>query len=132
MIETIRQGLKDEGITVSLSKLCQWFEVPRRTVYYKPVRSAPKVQPRFAEPIKAMIEESPSFGYRTVAHLLGLNKNTVQRVFQVMDWQVVSGPSVSGRASRPCHRLPRHPTSVGRPTYVVSGLAGTAGPRWRW
>jgi putative transposase len=28
-------------------------------------------------PIKAMIEENPSFGYRTVAHLLGFNKNTV-------------------------------------------------------
>ncbi|MHA3904828.1 hypothetical protein ACTPOE_15030 [Castellaniella sp. WN] len=30
--------------------------------------------PKLAEPIKAMIEESPSFGYRTVAHLLGMNK----------------------------------------------------------
>ena len=29
-----------------------------------------------------MIEEDPSFGYRTVAHLLGLNKNTLQRIFQ--------------------------------------------------
>jgi len=35
-----------------------------------------------------MIEENPSFGYRTVAHLLGFNKNTVQRIFQIRDWQV--------------------------------------------
>ncbi len=41
-----------------------------------------------AEPIKALIEEEPSFGYRTVAGLLGMNKNTVQRVFQLMGWQV--------------------------------------------
>ena len=27
-------------------------------------------------------------GYRTVAHLLGFNKNTVQRIFQLMRWQV--------------------------------------------
>jgi len=33
MIETIRQGLKADGIHVSLSKLCHWFAVPRRTVY---------------------------------------------------------------------------------------------------
>ncbi|MCO5397780.1 DDE-type integrase/transposase/recombinase [Ralstonia soli] len=88
----IRQGLQADGITVSISKLCRWFEVPRRTVYYRPVKSEPKVQARFAEPIKAMIEESPSFGYRTVAHLLGFNKNTVQRIFQLMGWQVRRRP----------------------------------------
>ena len=86
-----------------LTKLCAWFGVPRRTVYYQPTsgltetlgseasrrsihsfnslwadlprhlgsnvsgratRAAPKVDPRFAEPIKAMIEREPSFGYR--------------------------------------------------------------------
>lgn len=71
MIETIRQGLQAEGITVSIAKLCRWFDVPRRTVYYKPVKSAPKFDPQFVAPIKALIEESPSFGYRTVAHLWG-------------------------------------------------------------
>ena len=65
MIETIRQGLEEDGFKVSISKLCQWFDMPRRTVYYKPVKAAPKVQACFAEPIKAMINEEPSFGYRT-------------------------------------------------------------------
>ena len=88
MIEMIRQGLQEEDISVSISKLCQWFAVPRRTFYYRPTKAAPKIQERFAEPIKAVIEEHPSFGYRTVAHLLGFNKNTVQRVFQLMRWQV--------------------------------------------
>lgn len=92
MIETIRQGLQQDGFDVSISKICQWFAVPRRTVYYKPVKSTPKVQPRFAQPIKTMIEENPSFGYRTVAHLLDFNKNTVQRVFQLMGWQVKKRP----------------------------------------
>ncbi|CAM5211913.1 IS3 family transposase ISKpn40 [Castellaniella defragrans] len=88
MIETIRQGLKEDGYTVSIAKLCQWFNIPRRTVYYKPTKAAPTVDPKFAEPIKTMIEESPSFGYRTVAHLLGMNKNTVQRIFQLKGRQV--------------------------------------------
>ncbi|MEO0624413.1 MAG: IS3 family transposase, partial [Pseudomonadota bacterium] len=78
MIRTLHEGLRAEGVTVSISKLCAWFGVPRRTVYYKPTKAAPKVDPRFAEPIKALIEKEPSFGYRTVAWLLGLNKNTVQ------------------------------------------------------
>ena len=88
MILHIQQGLKEDGFTVSMTKLCRWFEVPRRTVYYKPVKSTPKVQDRFAEPIKQMIEAEPSFGYRTVASLLQFNKNTVQRIFQIKGWQV--------------------------------------------
>jgi len=75
VIETIRQGLKEDGFDVSISKLCKWFEVPRRTVYYRPTKAEPKVQDRLLTPIKAMIEENPSFGYRTVAHLLEFNKN---------------------------------------------------------
>lgn len=77
MIETIHQGLQADGITVSISKLCRWFENPRRTVYYRPVQATPKLHEQLVTPIKAMIEENPSFGYRTVAHLLGFNKNTV-------------------------------------------------------
>src|SRR3546814_12676100 len=56
-------------------KLCRWFGVARRSVYYRPTKAPPKVRPELAEPIKAMIEEEPSFGYRTVAGLLGMNKN---------------------------------------------------------
>lgn len=92
MIETIRQGLQQDGFNVSISKLCQWFDMPRRALYCRPVKAAPKVQERFAAPIKAMTTEEPSFGYRTVAHLLGFNKNTVQRIFQLMRWQVKKRP----------------------------------------
>ena len=92
MIETIRQGLKDDGFAVSISKLCRWFDVPRRTVYYRPSRKQPALQDRFLVPIKQMIEENPSFGYRTVAYLLKFNKNTVHRIFQLKHWQVRKRP----------------------------------------
>lgn len=85
---TIQQGLRNDGIRVSMAKLCRWFEQPRRTVYYKPTKAAPKVKVELATPIKTLIEEEPSFGYRTVAGLLGMNKNTVQRIFQLKGWQV--------------------------------------------
>jgi putative transposase len=49
-----------------------------------------------------MIKENPSFSYRTVAHLLDFNKNTLQRMFQLMGWQVRK--RASGPASRHCHR----------------------------
>jgi putative transposase len=84
----LQQGLLSYGIAVPITKLCVWFGVPRRTVYYQPVQSPPKIDPTFEAPAKAMIEENPSFGYRTVVLLLGFNKNTVQRIFQPKNRQV--------------------------------------------
>ena len=112
MIVEVQQGLKSDGYSVSISKLCRWFDVPRRTQYYRPVKSAPKVQARFAEPIKALIEAEPSFGYRTVAGLLDFNKNTVQRIFQIKGWQVIKRAvgmrprieAIPSRATRPNER----------------------------
>jgi putative transposase len=85
---SLQQGLRADGIAVSIAQLCRWFEQPRRTVYYRPTKAAPKVKAELAEPIKALIEAEPSFGYRTVAGLLDMNKNTVQRIFQLKGWQV--------------------------------------------
>ncbi|PPV02263.1 transposase, partial [Xanthomonas axonopodis pv. vasculorum] len=73
--------------------------------YYKPTRSPAKVTPKLAEPIKKMIEAESSFGYRTVAALLGMNKNTVQRIFQLKGWQVRKRalgqrPRIEARVSR--------------------------------
>ncbi len=88
MILQIQQGLREDGYSVPMTKLCRWFEVPRRTVYCRPAKSAPKAQESFAAPIKQLIEVDPSFGYWTVAGLLQFNKNTVQRIFQIKGWQV--------------------------------------------
>lgn len=144
MIRTLHEGLLADGIAVPLTKLCVWFGVPRRTVYYKPTKAVAKVDPRFAEPIKVMIEKEPSFGYRTVAWLLGFNKNTVQRVFQIKGWPPLgsilrmrlpgngfaSVPSACGPALRRCHPWPPHRTSAGRRTCAGSGRAATVGPHW--
>lgn len=62
MIQSIQHGLLADGIAVPLTKLCVWFGAPRQKVYFKPTKAAPKVDLRFAEPIKAMIEKEPSFG----------------------------------------------------------------------
>jgi len=88
MILQLQQELKAEGSNVSLVKLCDWFEMHRRTVYYRPTKGSQKLQEKFVISNKARIEESPLFGYYTVTHQLGMNKNTVQRVFQCMGWQV--------------------------------------------
>ena len=128
MIQSIQQGLLADGIAVPLTKLCAWFGVPRRTVYYKPIKAAPRVDPRFADPIKPMIEKEPSFGYRTVAWLLGFNKNTVQRIFQIKGWQVRKRPIGMRPASKRCPPLRPRRMNAGPPTCVGYGRAVTAGP----
>jgi putative transposase len=47
MILQIQRGLREDGFTVPMIKLCRWFDVPGRTVYYKPAKSKPKVHERF-------------------------------------------------------------------------------------
>jgi putative transposase len=89
---SLQQGLRADGFEVSMVQLCRWFGVARRTVYYRPTKAPPKVQDALAAPVKALIEAEPSFGYRTVAGLLGMNKNTVQRIFQLKGWQVRKRP----------------------------------------
>ena len=37
---TIQQGLKEDGIHVSMARLRRWFGVARRTVYYKPTKTS--------------------------------------------------------------------------------------------
>jgi len=67
VVHLVRQGLADDGIQVHISRQCRWFDVRRRKLYYRPQIAAPKLQPQLVEPIKEMIEENLSFGYRTVA-----------------------------------------------------------------
>ncbi|WP_156112227.1 hypothetical protein [Novilysobacter defluvii] len=57
---------------MSVAKLCPWFWVPRRTVYYPPTKAPPQVRPELAEPIKKLIEEEPSVRLPDVAGLLGI------------------------------------------------------------
>lgn len=63
MIVSIQQGLREEGLDVSMTRLCRWLGVARRTVYYRPTKAQPKVRDELATPVKALIEQEPSFGY---------------------------------------------------------------------
>jgi putative transposase len=46
------------------------------------------MQERFTTPIKQIVDAEPSLGCRIVGCLPRFNKNTVQRVFQLMSWRV--------------------------------------------
>ena len=61
-MRSVQQGLRDDGFAVPMTKLCRWFEVARRTTYYKPSRAPAKVKPELAEPIKEMIGQNRRSG----------------------------------------------------------------------
>ena len=62
MIRGVQQALKADGVEVSMSQFCRWFDVPRRTVYFRSCKALPKVRERFEKPIKDMIDLDPSYG----------------------------------------------------------------------
>ena len=80
--------LNDSGHTVSITKVCAWFNYPRRSYYYRPCKKAPVINEAWVSKIEAFISNEPHAGYRTTAWYLGMNKNTVQRIFQLKGWQV--------------------------------------------
>jgi hypothetical protein len=89
-------------------------------------RKPPSVQERFTRPIKQIIEESPSFGYRIVAHLLKFKKSTVQRVFQLMRWQVrKAAPRLQGAGSSAATGGERTERALGD-----GPMQGVQRPRW--
>ncbi len=137
MIRRIRQGLLAEGVAVSIAKLCTWFGIPRRTVCYKPVKAAPKVDPRFSEPIRKI-------PLTHAAHVLPGSGSRRSRPLAIGPWpgswastrtpcsgysrlragRCASVPWACGPASRLCRRL-----QLRRTTGVVGANAplGSAG-----
>lgn len=79
----LKKTLQQEGIQVSVTALCRILSVPRRTVYYQEMKQPPKLQSTLVGRIKAFIEEYPTVGYRTIAYVLGLNKNLCIQIEQV-------------------------------------------------
>lgn len=41
---SIRQELREEGLKVPMAKLCRWFGVLPRTVYYRSLNAPPKIR----------------------------------------------------------------------------------------
>ncbi len=84
----VQSEMAADGQSVSITKLCRWFGISRRTFYYKPVARTPKLDPIKVEKVKEKMEEFPNYGYRRLALLLDMNKKAVQRILKLKGWQV--------------------------------------------
>lgn len=76
------------GDVVTVVQACRWAGISRRSYYYRPTKAKPRINEHLASRVKRVITDLPYAGYRTVAWLLGENKNTIQRLFQLKGWQV--------------------------------------------
>jgi len=84
----VQSEMQEEGHHVTISQLCRWFGLPRRSFYYQPVKREKKLDPDKVARVKEKIEQFPTYGYRRLAFLLGINKKAVQRILQLKGWQV--------------------------------------------
>ena len=84
----VQGEMREEGYKVSITQLSRWFNVPRRTLYYKSKRRKPKLDEDKVKRIKEKMEAFPTYGYRRLALLLDMNKKAVQRILQLKGWQV--------------------------------------------
>lgn len=84
----VRSEMIGEGHHVTISQLCRWFGIPRRSFYYRPKTREKRLDPKRVEKVKEKMEAFPSYGYRRLALLLGMNKKAVQRIQQIKGWQV--------------------------------------------
>jgi len=88
LIEQVRTEMAAAGDVVTVVQACCWAGISRRSYCYQPTKAKPRINELLAARVKRVISDLPYAGYRTVAWLLGENKNTIQRLFQIKGWQV--------------------------------------------
>jgi putative transposase len=87
--------MKEEGNSVSLSKLCKWFGFNRQTIYYKPKRRAKRELDQDAvQQVREVMNEFPTYGVPRITAVLNKRRDTpinhkkVERIVQTNNWQV--------------------------------------------
>ncbi len=73
-MRSLQASLLQEGHAVSLSKLCRWLGVPRRSMYYMAKSRPCRLNGDLVARVKLTMERFPTYGYRRLACVLGENR----------------------------------------------------------
>ncbi len=87
-----------DGDVVTVVRACRWAGNSRRSYYYRPTQAKPRINEHLAARVKRVISDLPYAGYRTVAWLLGENKNTIQQGLagaQALQWSPPPGAGIT-------------------------------------
>lgn len=119
-MKTVRATFLTSGKAPSVTKLCEWFDLPRSTAYYEPKDpKPPAVDEPLASRIKALHEAEPFLGVRgTWSRLrfvegIPVNRKKVHRIMKLKGWT-----------------LPKRRTGS-RPR-VQTNISVTEAPNQRW
>lgn len=113
--------MRDDGKRVSLSKLCEWFGVPRSSFYYQPKKRPTQLNRGLVEAVRQVIEEFPTYGVRRIWAVLrgrkGIkaNRKAVHRIIQLNGWQKRAKPI----GHRPRVKGKRHWTTCSNQLWAV-------------
>lgn len=110
-MKTVKSTLLAPGYDASISKLCDWFGLPRATAYYQPrQRKDRPLDQEFVARIKRIHEEEPACGVRgTWSRLkfrdgLVINRKKVHRIMKNKGWtltkrRIGNRPRIKGASS---------------------------------
>jgi len=100
-ILTLQGRLKEDGIKVSIRKLCRILGYHRSNIYYasKTPRSASKPEQRIVEKVRDIIDRYPAYGTRRITWVLrkeegiAYNRKRIHRIIKMNGWQCIKRPS---------------------------------------
>ena len=85
----VQSEMASEGHRVSITKLCRWLGISRRTFYYKPKAKEPRIDEKKLHRIKETIEAFPTYVSRRIAGEADLSSLEYQSLLSLevtMDW----------------------------------------------
>jgi putative transposase len=89
----VHQALRASGHQASVSKVCDWFDLPRSTAYYQPRETKPRpIDEALAARIKQLHKQEPACGVRgTWSRLrfiedIPVNRKKVHRIMKLKGW----------------------------------------------
>jgi putative transposase len=113
-VNAVRNELFEQGIEVSLVRLCTWLGIPRSSAYYQPRQRSPRrLDQALVAAIRRIIDRFPTFGIRRVWAYLRfrlkqvVNRKTVARIMRLKGWTMNKRP----KGGRPRVRASRSATA---------------------
>lgn len=89
----LKSSLEDDGVEISIRKICKILNVPRSSFYYKPqIKGESKRDTYIEAKIKEIIDDEPAYGLRFITAILRnkmhikVNRKKVHRIIKLNNW----------------------------------------------
>jgi putative transposase len=94
--------MREEGKDVSITKLCDWFGVPRSSFYYRATgRPSAPLDAEIVALVRSVIDDFPAYGLRRITAVVRarmmarINRKRIHRIIKTNGWQIRQKPAGS-------------------------------------